>query len=119
MEKGPLTVVQRRSWLLVPLALLISACCGLGRYHSRVKFSLSTTSPKVGESIQASIDYMDDTDELCEFVLLNGGGEVDRAVLPRGARHVILSAREPGPHHVELRWSDKMIAHTNISVRPP
>lgn len=106
----------RRLLFLVPLGLLLSACCG-PRYHSRVKFSLSSASPRVGEPFEASIDYMDDTDEPCAFVLLRSGSEVDRASLPKGARAVHLTAREPGPHSVEFRWSEKMIAHRSISVR--
>lgn len=109
--------MSRRLWFLVPLGLLLSACCG-PRYHSRVKFSLSTTSPEVGEPFNASIDYMDDTDQPCAFVLLRSGSEVDRASLPKGVRSVHLTAREPGPHSVEFRWSEKMIAHRTLSVRP-
>ncbi len=84
-----------------------------------MKFSLSTRTPTAGEAFEASIDYMDATDEVCDFVLLRkqDGAEVDRATLPRGGQRVSLTAREPGPHSVELRWSDKMIAHVTIAVR--
>jgi hypothetical protein len=98
----------------------LEACRELRSYHSRVKFSLSTVSPAAGEPFAATIDYMDDTDELCEFVLLRGGAEIDRATVPgksAGGKGVTLTAREPGPHSVEFRWSDKMIAHRRIEVR--
>lgn len=99
------------------LAFAVAGCRELGRYHSRVKFSLSTKTPKVGKSFEASIDYMDETEEPCAFVLLRGAAEVDRATLAAGEKRVSLTAREPGAHSVEFRWSDRMIAHGTIMVR--
>jgi hypothetical protein len=81
----------------------LAACRELRSSHSRVKFSLPS-----------------DTDELCEFVLLQSGAEIDRATVPgkgAGGKGVTLTPREPGPHSVELRWSGKMIAHRSITVR--
>lgn len=99
------------------LAFALSGCRELRRYHSRVKFSLSTDNPTAGTSFQASIDYMDETEEPCAFVLLRGGVEVDRATLGSGEKRVSLTAHEAGAHSVELRWSDRMIAHRTIVVR--
>jgi len=110
-------LVTRRSLLASLLGLPLSACRELRRYHSSVKFSLSTYSPTAGEPFEASIDYMDETDEPCAFVLLRAGTEVDRAELSSGAKKVSLTAREPGPHSVEFRRSDRMIAHRSITVR--
>ena len=59
---------------------------------------------------------MDETAGPCAFVLLRGAAEVDRAILAP-ARNVSLTAREPGAHSVEFRWSDRMIAHGTIMVR--
>ena len=93
------------------------AVVGCGRYHSRVKFSLSTKTPKAGVPFTASLDYMDDTEEPVAFVLLREGVEVDRVELRKKQREASLTADEPGPHSVELRWSDRMIAHLSITVR--
>lgn len=98
----------------------LAACRELRSYHSRVKFSLPSSPPSAGEPFDATIDYMDDTDELVEFVLLQSGAEIDRATVPgkgAGGKGVTLTPREPGPHSVELRWSGKMIAHRSITVR--
>jgi hypothetical protein len=112
--------MTRRSVLGVVAAVLafaLAGCRELGRYHSRVKFSLSTKTPTVGKSFEASIDYMDETEEPCAFVLLRGSVEVDRATLAGGEKRVSLTAREPGEHSVEFRWSDRMIAHGTVMVR--
>lgn len=104
----------RRS-ALAWLALGVLAACG--RYRARVKFSLSTDAPRAGEPFEASIDFMDETDEPVAFVLLREGVEVERRELRGGRRRVELTARDPGPHSVELRWGDRMIAHRSVTVR--
>lgn len=101
--------------VLLGLAASLAACSK--RYHSRVKFSLPSSPPSAGEPFPVTIDYMDDTDEVCEFVLLRGSAEVDRATLPKGARAVSLTAAEAGAHSVELRWGGGMIAHGRLQVR--
>jgi hypothetical protein len=112
--------MTRRSAFATVTALLclsVAGCRELGRYHSRVKFSLSTYNPTAGESFEASIDYMDQTAEPCGFVLLRGEAVVDQATLLPGAKRVSLTPHEAGAHSVELRWSDRMIAHRAITVR--
>ncbi len=109
--------MTRRSSLGALLGLPLAACRELRRYHSSVKFSLSTESPSAGEPFEASIDYMDATDEPCAFVLLRDGAEIDRASLAPGARRVRLTAREAGAHSVEFRRGGRMIAHASIAVR--
>ena len=108
--------MTRRSLVASLLSIPLAACRELRRYHSSVKFSLSTDSPKVGEPFEASIDYLDATDEPCAFVLLRDGKLVERVELGDRKR-VSLTAREPGPHSVQFRRSDRMIAHRSIVVR--
>ena len=112
--------MTRRSVFGTALALLslpLAACRELRRYHSSVKFSLSTDSPTAGQPFQATLDYLDETSEPCEFVLLRNGVEVDRATAVRGSTGASLTAQEAGPHAVQFRRSDRMIAHRWVTVR--
>ena len=114
--------MTRRVLLLGTLATLASltlgGCKWFGQFHSSVKFSLETRTPKVGQRFEAKIDFLDETELPCAFVLLKGGDVVDEAALPTsGPQRVFLTAKEPGKHSVEFRRDGRMVAHQSIEVR--
>jgi len=110
--------MTRRIFLMATLALALGGCRWSRQFHSSVRFTLETRTPTAGQRFEAKIEYLDETDLPCAFVLLRGKEEVDEAALPtRGPKRVFLTAKDPGKHSVEFRRGGRMVAHQSIEVR--
>lgn len=102
------------------VTLATSACRELGRYHSSVKFSLSTEAPAAGEPFEVTFDYLDDAPAgTWSIALQHPSTGVDIAVVPvqDASSRVSLVAPTAGGYSVQCRRDGRMVAHRSITVQ--